>query len=337
MRYPEEMVQPMRQEMVHLGFEELRTPDAVDSAVAHSGTTLLFVNSVCGCAGTFDKSTFDLRDKTILDFERDDLDRLEITSADDTIRFTKDGDDWQLAEPWGVRADFGTVESLLGSLTSGRMQSVEAESADDLTPYGLSDPHLTVSINTGSATAALHIGDESPGGHRYGRDASRPLIFTIDAALLATLEREAGEYRRKDLFGFRAFNATRLEVERSEGTIAIEKVEAETDDGDDTWRQVAPESADLDQDKVNDLLRQLSGLRAESFVGSRDEAGLGEQQVAATVRARFGDDDTNETVIVWQTDDGTFAVPDGEPGAAAVDTQTFDDAMGALDTLQTEE
>jgi putative YphP/YqiW family bacilliredoxin len=52
MRYPEEMVRPMRQELVQMGFQELRTADQVRSAVEGSkGTMLLFVNSVCGCAG----------------------------------------------------------------------------------------------------------------------------------------------------------------------------------------------------------------------------------------------------------------------------------------------
>ena len=51
MRYPEEMVQPMRQEMAQMGFHEARTPESVKSAVEGDGTTLLFVNSVCGCAG----------------------------------------------------------------------------------------------------------------------------------------------------------------------------------------------------------------------------------------------------------------------------------------------
>jgi putative YphP/YqiW family bacilliredoxin len=41
----------MREEMVQLGFQEARTPDAVRQVVGSSGTTLLFINSVCGCAG----------------------------------------------------------------------------------------------------------------------------------------------------------------------------------------------------------------------------------------------------------------------------------------------
>lgn len=48
--YPEEMVVPMRQELVQAGFEQLMTPEAVDAALQRPGTTLLLVNSVCGCA-----------------------------------------------------------------------------------------------------------------------------------------------------------------------------------------------------------------------------------------------------------------------------------------------
>ncbi|HTL97816.1 MAG TPA: BrxA/BrxB family bacilliredoxin [Holophagaceae bacterium] len=48
--YPEHMVAPMREELVQAGFEQLMTPEAVDAALQRPGTTLLLVNSVCGCA-----------------------------------------------------------------------------------------------------------------------------------------------------------------------------------------------------------------------------------------------------------------------------------------------
>ena len=50
MRYDPRMVQPMREEMTTLGFEELMTPDAVDQALQSDGVVLVVVNSVCGCA-----------------------------------------------------------------------------------------------------------------------------------------------------------------------------------------------------------------------------------------------------------------------------------------------
>lgn len=48
--YPEEMVSPMRAELADAGFEELYSAGAVENALAKPGTTLVVVNSVCGCA-----------------------------------------------------------------------------------------------------------------------------------------------------------------------------------------------------------------------------------------------------------------------------------------------
>jgi len=48
--YPEELVKPMREDLAGAGFEELHTSEAVNDALKKDGTTLVVVNSVCGCA-----------------------------------------------------------------------------------------------------------------------------------------------------------------------------------------------------------------------------------------------------------------------------------------------
>ena len=48
--YPELMVIPMREEIVRAGIKETRTAEEVDAAIAEPGTTLVVVNSICGCA-----------------------------------------------------------------------------------------------------------------------------------------------------------------------------------------------------------------------------------------------------------------------------------------------
>lgn len=48
--YPEEMVRPMKAELVNAGFQDLHTAEAVENAIKGAGTTLVVVNSVCGCA-----------------------------------------------------------------------------------------------------------------------------------------------------------------------------------------------------------------------------------------------------------------------------------------------
>jgi len=51
MIYLEEFVQPMREELTRIGFQELRTPAEVDAVLGKSkGTVLVVVNSICGCA-----------------------------------------------------------------------------------------------------------------------------------------------------------------------------------------------------------------------------------------------------------------------------------------------
>jgi putative YphP/YqiW family bacilliredoxin len=50
MAYPEFMVAPMRKDLTEVGFNELKTPEAVEQALKQAGTTLVVVNSVCGCA-----------------------------------------------------------------------------------------------------------------------------------------------------------------------------------------------------------------------------------------------------------------------------------------------
>ena len=48
--YPAALVQPMRDELTAIGFDELSDVSAVHAALAKEGTTLVVVNSVCGCA-----------------------------------------------------------------------------------------------------------------------------------------------------------------------------------------------------------------------------------------------------------------------------------------------
>ncbi|HRP56482.1 BrxA/BrxB family bacilliredoxin [Agriterribacter sp.] len=48
--YPEEIVIPMKEELTDKGFNELLTPQEVENALQQKGTTLVMINSVCGCS-----------------------------------------------------------------------------------------------------------------------------------------------------------------------------------------------------------------------------------------------------------------------------------------------
>lgn len=48
--YPEQIVKPMREQLTNQGFSELKSTNDVDNMISNKGTTLVVVNSVCGCA-----------------------------------------------------------------------------------------------------------------------------------------------------------------------------------------------------------------------------------------------------------------------------------------------
>ncbi len=48
--YPPDLVAPMKAELTKAGFEDLTSPEQVDKAITSEGTTLVVINSVCGCA-----------------------------------------------------------------------------------------------------------------------------------------------------------------------------------------------------------------------------------------------------------------------------------------------
>jgi putative YphP/YqiW family bacilliredoxin len=104
--YDPDSVQPMRDELVFVGFEELLTPEAVDTAMQQPGTTLVMVNSVCGCAAGSARPgvTAALQHGTIPDrmvtvfagMERDAVDRMrthlgDVPPSSPFIALFKDG------------------------------------------------------------------------------------------------------------------------------------------------------------------------------------------------------------------------------------------------------
>ena len=284
---------------------------------------------------TFDKTTFDLRDKSILDITRDQVDSLEVEGPGLSVRLRKADGEWSLVSPIEARADLGVTDGLVGRLSTGRMSAIEAESvdADALAPYGLDDPRLAVTVGLGSSAATLLLGGDAPAGTVYARDAARELVFTVAESLASELEQGVDEYRRKDLFAFRPFNAAALEIEH-EGerwTFVLEAAE-DQEDG-DAWRRTSPDAGDVERADMDDLLAKLSNLRAESFEPSRDGTGL--DAPVAEIAVTFDDGD-QESVTVGRTGDDVFAVSAGEPGAARVNTRSWEDAIEALDPLRGE-
>jgi len=287
---------------------------------------------------SLDKTTFDLRDKTVLRFARDAVDAVTLEPTDGpTVTLGKSGDDWRLSAPVDASADFSTVDGLIGRLFQAHMQAIVASdepSAADLRTYGLDKPTVIVRLGAGSTQAALAVGGEHDATTRYARDLSRPLVFTVDSSLVDDLTKKADDLRSKDVFAFRSFTAVSLDLSAGPESATFSKVPAaaggEAGASSDTWKQTAPAEKDLDQTKLTDMLTTLSNLRAQSFA---DRVPAGGEEIVVTVR--FGDAaaPTEERVVFRKSGDVVHAIRTGEPGAAVVSTTDFDRALSLFREL----
>ena len=189
---------------------------------------------------TFNKATFDLRDKAVLHFDRDKVDRIAIDAAGKGLELAKTGNDWKhLEADAGPRRTSPPSRACIGRLMSAQMKSIASDtpSPADLKKYGLDKPSATVTLGLGSATAALQIGGKSPDGAMYAKDASKPIVMTIDSALVDELKKGPDDYRRKELFAFRAYDATRLEFTRGGQTVAFDKIKGSKPVDEDKWQR----------------------------------------------------------------------------------------------------
>ena len=279
------------------------------------------------------RTTFDLREKSVLKFDREKVDGIDVTSSGKTLTVAKEGGDWKITKPVQTKADFGSVEGLVGRLQSVQMKSIVADNppAADLKKYGLDKPEATVNLSAGSTRATLLIGGKAEDNTIYARDASRPAVVTVESALLDDLKKSADDYRRKDVFEFRPFNANRIEMTRDDQTVVLERVKGQGENAPDTWRRVTPSAKDVERDKSDSLLSKLSNIRAASFVESTAKTGL--DKPALTVSVKFDDGKKEEKVTFGQAGSDVYVSRPGEPGAAKIDAADFNDAIKSLDEL----
>jgi uncharacterized protein DUF4340 len=282
---------------------------------------------------SFNRTTFDLREKAVLKFDREKVDGIDVTASGKALAVSKDGADWKITRPVQTKADFGSVEGLVGRLQSVQMKSIVADNPPpaDLKKYGLDKPEATVTLNAGSARATLLIGGKAADNTIYARDASKTAVVTVESALLDDLKKSADDYRRKDVFEFRPFNANRIEMTRNNDTVVLERVKGQGENAADTWRRVSPSAKDVDREKSDGLLSKLSNIRAASFVDSTAKTGL--DKPALTVTVKFDDSKREEKVTFGQSGSDVFVSRPGEPGAAKIDAADFNDAIKSLDEL----
>ena len=282
-------------------------------------------------SSTFNKSTFDLRDKAIVSFDRTKVDGVDVVQPAGSFELAKKDGTWSLAKPMVARADATAADGLVTAMESLQMKSIVAPSAtpEELSKYGLDKPSSVVNLHLGAERTSVAVGASAGDDTVYAKDVAKPDIFTIQLPAADDLRKKLEDYRAKDLFDMRAFTANRIELTRNGKTAAFEKVKGTGENAADVWKKVSPVAADADKEKFPAFVAALADIRAMSFTDSKARTGL--DAPAATIVVKFDDGKKEERVLLAKSGSTAYATRSDDPSVATIDTTKFDEAIASID------
>ncbi len=194
-----------------------------------------------------------------IEFSREALKSITLTSDQGEFRVEKEGDTWRIAAPIRTGADKEAIEGLLSAIESAHVER-RIGAGEELKTYGLDPPGATLSLDVGEgAPRTLRLGAGNPiGGTWYAQLPAGGEVAVITSS--------GGEFSRKDLLALRdkslidldAWKVRRLAITRPGGSVSLEKIE-------DAWTVKTPVEAPADGPTITDLLTALQNLRARSF------------------------------------------------------------------------
>jgi hypothetical protein len=149
---------------------------------------------------TLDQDAFDLRDKSVLSFERDRATQLELRSDKMTIVCQKDtSEQWTMSAPESTAVDGWEVKAIISSLAGLKAESFIDENPTDLGRYGLSHPRLEAILrdDEGGQLASLRIGQETDEGV-YACDADGAPVVLVNRTIVTSLSPDPEDLKKKE-------------------------------------------------------------------------------------------------------------------------------------------
>jgi hypothetical protein len=273
-------------------------------------------------ASSLEKKPFDLRDRDLLHAKRENVRSLEIAGPEGGYALAKgDKDEWAFTKPLSTRAGRWSVDSLLGAIEGLRMDSVAAEDAKDLKPFGLAKPSRTVALGLADGSSkTLEIGGSAGDKKWNAHVPGSPLVAVIPGALVDDLAKGMKELRAKRLIELATYEVDGFDVVLGPASQVYAKSASKDKDGVEKaqWKRTAPDKKDLDTNKVEDALFKLGGVEVQEFVDQPKDAsvyGLSAPAPALKVVLRRSSGKGEVLVEIGRKDGAVYA---RRPGDAAV-------------------
>jgi hypothetical protein len=288
-------------------------------------------------ASALDKQVLDLRDRDLLHVQRDAVRSLDVAGPEGDFRLARDAQgEWAIVAPLKTQAGRWSVDSLVGLLEGLRWDSVAAENASELGPFGLDKPtrRVTIGLADGS-TKRLELGSILPDKKVHAREGSSAFVAVIPPALVDDLAKGFGELRAKRLMDVSTFDVESLDVRVDGQARSYARTTTKSKDGVETsqWKQSTPAAKDLETTKVEDVLFKLTGLETQAFVDhpkSAADYGLDSPELTVTLKLSGG---RTRSVTIGRKDGVAHARRDGDDAVLRLDAAKLDEALKELRAL----
>jgi hypothetical protein len=214
-----------------------------------------------------DKKLFDLRDKSILDFETDAVKRISINRKEEPVVLKKSSDDWNIEKPVSANAMSSVVNSFLREIKDGKVKEFVSETSENLKKYSLDKAFIRIDLFVGEneAKKSLYIGGQISGQKNdqyYAKDDTREQIFTVDTTFVKNINKSLYEFRVKDITKFNRDSVDMVTLRYPDIKIICVK------DSADSWRMIEPEKKKAKSSKISSLLWDVQNALAKEFIDS---------------------------------------------------------------------
>ena len=208
------------------------------------------------------KKLFDLRNKKILSFKRNDISKIFVKTKDYEYEINRLGSEFMMTKPVSLILETNKVNSLLSRLSSERVKKfIDSEQPEsNVTGLAESGTEITLESSNPPSQLRLTIGkslNEEGKAFRYAKEGSRSTILLIDSGFAAFLEKKPFELIKKEVFSFDIIKVDAFDIRYAGVELKLTK--------DDTlWHVTHPENFMADTDKVDDLLEKFHTLKASA-------------------------------------------------------------------------
>ncbi len=221
-----------------------------------------------------DKDVFDLRDRSVLTFGKNDVIGATRSGRDVAgLSLSREGAEWTLVEPVAARAEQSAIDGLFTKIETSEIVAFvdEAPKEDDLVEYGLADRssiEWSLLIGAERVEKRLAIGRDDGEGRYFARDASRPQVFLVDSTLVQRLAQNVDALREKNPLHIDRESIDRIEFERG-GSLVF----SANRDTSGTWRLDHPVGEEAKSWKLNALLTDLQSIEAVGYAATQGGPG----------------------------------------------------------------